>query len=49
MLLDRLLNCAVTQPIDIAQANVARPQRLARADYEAAHGRIEVHHIKRRA
>ena len=44
---ERLVERAVAEPVDVAQLNAARAQRLARADHDAARGGIEPHDVER--
>ena len=44
-----LVDGAVAEPVDVAQPDAARAQRLARTDHDAPGGGVEPHHIQRRA
>src|ERR1700691_1760711 len=48
MALERPLDRAITEPIDVAQPNPAGAQRVARPHHDAARGSVETHNIKRR-
>src|ERR1700733_1335474 len=48
-LADRAIQRAVADPVDIAQHDAIHPQSLARADHDTAAGRIQPHHVERRA
>ncbi len=44
-----LVDRAVAEPVDVAQPDTARAQRLARTDHDSPGGGVEPHHIERRA
>ena len=45
----RAINCALAEPVDLAQPHAARAQRLARTDHDAACCRVEAQHVERMA